>query len=334
LGTPITSAGAIGSAVKASDGKGVASHVVNAIQRASYTTGVDFSYLMQKASQESSFDPTAKASTSTATGLFQFTSQTWLHMVKDYGDQHGLSEYAAQIKKDSSGKLSVENSAARQAILALRKDPQISAVMAGELDKENAAILKKKVGGEIGRTELYLAHFLGASGASNFIKQMRSNPSAVAADVLPTAASSNHSVFYSKSGEARSLRQIYQHFAQKFDAPSSGTAYASNKKSPIGLAVADAGSLAQSSINYRIEGVAGAKDKAIEGSTSLASNYGISSFVDKQVGETMSLASLESDAVFSAMLIGQIKGHGLDPVSSYDDNADTRKKVAAYTALS
>ncbi len=44
-----------------------------AVRQASDSTGVDFSYLMAKAAQESSFDPEAKAATSSATGLYQFT---------------------------------------------------------------------------------------------------------------------------------------------------------------------------------------------------------------------------------------------------------------------
>ena len=38
--------------------------VVNAIKTASAKTGVSFSYLMEKAAAESSFDPNAKAKTS------------------------------------------------------------------------------------------------------------------------------------------------------------------------------------------------------------------------------------------------------------------------------
>ncbi len=215
--TPITAANSINALVKQGGSAGVSSHVFSAIQKASYKTGVDFSYLMTKAAQESSFDPSAKAATSSATGLFQFTTQTWLHMIKTYGESYGLGNYAAQITTDSGGRLCVNDPAARQAILALRKDPQVSAEMAGELDKENAAVLKQKVGGEIGATELYLAHFLGATGASNFINKMRANPNGVAANLLPAAAAANQSVFYSKAGQPKTLQQIYQRFAQKFD---------------------------------------------------------------------------------------------------------------------
>ncbi len=215
MGSPISIVSQIGSVVEGSEN--VSARVLHAIQSASTKTGVNFSYLMQKASQESSFDPAAKSTSSTATGLFQFTSGTWLHMIKEYGAKYGLGDYAAHITENSDGSLSIDSPAMRQAILALRKDPIVSAEMAGELDKENAAALQKKVGGTIGATELYLAHFLGAGGASKFIRNMRSNPQMAAADLMPSAASANRNVFYDKSGNARSLQQIYNHFAQKFD---------------------------------------------------------------------------------------------------------------------
>ena len=196
------------------------SSVLSAIKTAAAKTGVDFSYLMKKASQESGLNATAKSSNSSATGLFQFTSQTWLRMVKSSGAQYGLKDYASHITIDSTGTAHADASW-KQAILNLRKDPTISAEMAGELDKQNLDSLKSSVGGKLGGTDLYLAHFLGASGASDFISAMRSDPNAKAANVLPEAAAANSSVFYTASGDAKSLKDIYQHFAQKFDGGSS-----------------------------------------------------------------------------------------------------------------
>jgi hypothetical protein len=195
---------------------GVLHHVAQAIQNAAAKTGVSFAYLMNKAQQESSLDPNAKAATSSATGLFQFTSQTWLRTLKAHGTQYGLGDYAAHITTDSNG-AHVKDPVWRNAILALRKDPTVSAEMAAELDIENATALKTKVGGKIGDTELYLAHFLGAGGASDFITQLRANPHASAAQVLPDAAVANKAVFYNPDGSERSVGQIYKHFAQKFD---------------------------------------------------------------------------------------------------------------------
>jgi len=190
---------------------------MQAIKLASARTGVDFSYLVNKASQESNFDNNAKATGSSATGLFQFTRQTWLQMIKSHGAQYGLGQYANQITTDDNGVAHVSDPGMRHAILDLRKNATVSAEMSGELDKENMSALKADVGGKIGPTELYLAHFLGAGGASDFISKLRSDPHANAATVLPDAAEANPSVFYDKSGAPRSVSQIYKQFAQKFD---------------------------------------------------------------------------------------------------------------------
>ncbi len=191
--------------------------VTQAIKLASASTGVDFAYLMNKASQESSLNPAATSATSSATGLFQFVEQTWLRTVKTYGAKYGLGAAAERISIGADGVARVKDPSARKAILDLRKNPAASAGMAAELTNENKTALKAEVGGPIGSTELYLAHFLGAGGASEFLNTMRTNPNAKAAEVLPEAAAANHGVFYDKSGKARSLSQIYQRFAQKFD---------------------------------------------------------------------------------------------------------------------
>ena len=52
-------------------------------------SGVDFDYLLQTAMRESSLNPTAKAQTSSATGLFQFLESTWLQVMKD--EDHNLA---------------------------------------------------------------------------------------------------------------------------------------------------------------------------------------------------------------------------------------------------
>lgn len=210
--------------------------VVRAVQEASQKVGVSFSYLMTKAATESSFNPNARAKSSSAAGLYQFIESTWLDMVKKHGAEYGLGDMASKIARTSSGKLVVTDKAAKQDILALRNDPKVSALMAAEYAGENKAILEKSLGRAATDTDLYLAHFLGAGGACKFLKAMSGDADCSAAAVLPTAASANPAIFYSKStGEAKSLQDIYAHFAKKFegsgvstDIPTgnAGTAYA------------------------------------------------------------------------------------------------------------
>ena len=191
----------------------VPKEIYRAISNASAKTGVNFTYLMEKAAAESSFNPNAKARTSSATGLFQFIESTWLTMVKEHGAKYGLAKYADAIGDDnrvSSGKM-------RKEILNMRKDPEIASYMAAEFASGNYERLKENVGGNIGSTELYLAHFLGAGGATGFLNAMKKSPNMAAADIFPKEARANRGVFYGAGGQPRSLSQIYAMFDKKFD---------------------------------------------------------------------------------------------------------------------
>ena len=58
---------------------GIDHGIVAAIRLSSIRTGVDFSYLMKLAAAESNFEPKSKSATSSATGIYQFTRDTWLN---------------------------------------------------------------------------------------------------------------------------------------------------------------------------------------------------------------------------------------------------------------
>src|ERR1700759_1533433 len=81
--------------------------VAGAIKQAADATGTSFHYLLTTAKMESDFNPTASASTSSASGLFQFIQQTWLGTVKEAGNLLGYGKYADAIAKSSSGSYSV-----------------------------------------------------------------------------------------------------------------------------------------------------------------------------------------------------------------------------------
>lgn len=197
--------------------------VVKAIKTASAQTGVSFSYLMEKAAAESSFNPNAKAKTSSATGLFQFIESTWMDMMNKHGDKYGV---------DTNGK-------SRNEILNMRKDPALASFMAAEFASDNKAHLQQTVGGQIGNTELYFAHFMGAGGASAFLNQLKENPMAIGADIFPKAARANQGVFYDRqTGAPKTLQAIYDHFDKKF---SDGAAPATMAHKPKAGAVKGAG---------------------------------------------------------------------------------------------
>jgi transglycosylase-like protein with SLT domain len=195
----------------------VGSKVVGAIREASRVTGTGFEYLLKTAMRESSFNPNAKSSKSSATGLFQFIDQTWLATLKQSGASLGYGRYSSAIVRNSSGRYVVPNAAARRQIMSLRYDPTANAVMAGAFTKRNATRLAGALGRAPTDGELYIAHFLGQSGAVKLISAAEVAPQATAANVFPQAARANRSIFFDKQGGARSLAEVYRVLVAKHD---------------------------------------------------------------------------------------------------------------------
>jgi hypothetical protein len=185
--------------------------IVRSIRQASVSSSSDFGLLMAQAAQESSFNPDAKAATGSAAGLFQFIDSTWLDMMQRFGAKYGEGQLAAQITTDAAGKPEVSDPAARKQILALRDDPSLSASLAGEYAKLNKDEVERALGHTVGRADLYMAHFLGAGGATTFLKALETNGATTAASLLPDAAASNRGIFYDgDTGRAKSVAEIYR----------------------------------------------------------------------------------------------------------------------------
>ena len=175
--------------------------VSRAIESAARRTGVDFQYLLETARKESALDPQAKASTSSATGLYQFIDQTWLGVLKETGAAHGYAA-AADAITGGPGRYRV-GEGARDAVMALRRDPQASASMAAELTRRNADALRAALGRDPTRGELYIAHVMGASGGARLIALAEAQPQADASATFPRAAAANRAIFFSRRRAAR-----------------------------------------------------------------------------------------------------------------------------------
>ena len=183
--------------------------VLAALHQASAATGSDFQFLLGTAMRESGLKPQAKSSTSSATGLFQFVEQTWLGLVKQHGAQYGLGSYAGAISKGPDGRYTAASQTDRQAILALRNSPQVSALMEGEYVKQARSSLESSLGRNVCNGELYAAHFLGPESACRLIRLTQSQPQASAPTEFPQAANANKAVFYHADGSAKSVREVY-----------------------------------------------------------------------------------------------------------------------------
>jgi tape measure domain-containing protein len=110
---------------------------------------------------ESGGNPSARNPESSATGLGQFVTRTWLELFKKHFPDRAAGMTDAMI-------------------LALREDAAISRDMVGLYLRENAKILQR-MGVQLTDANLYLAHFLGPGGATALL---RSAPGTKANDVL------------------------------------------------------------------------------------------------------------------------------------------------------
>ena len=113
---------------------------------------------------ESAGNARAKNSRSSATGLGQFISSTWVRMMKTY-------------RPDLVDSLSPQD------LLDLRFDPGLSREMVKNLARENESYLRSK-GHAISAGRLYLAHFLGPAGAN---VALRANPETSVLDAMGAA---------------------------------------------------------------------------------------------------------------------------------------------------
>lgn len=179
--------------------------IVDAITRAADASGADPVYMMALADKESSFIPHNRAATSSAEGLYQFIAGTWLEAVRSFGAKYGYSAEAAAIET-TGGQLSVPDEEMREHILGLRRNPYISALMAGELKMRDTATLEGKLGRKISRSEFYLSHFFGVDRARKFMSLLDGKPKQSASRVFPAAAKANKALFYQQNG--RKTRQL------------------------------------------------------------------------------------------------------------------------------
>lgn len=193
--------------------------LVETILRAAAVTGVDPVYMMALADKESSFSPTVRARTSSAEGLFQFVTKTWLSVVREHGPKHGLDAEAAAITV-VDGDLTIADDAARERILGLRRDPYLSALMAAEMLKCDRSKIERRIGRDLTRAEFYLAHFLGVESAGRFVEVLGGKPKQSARRVFPQAARANRTLFFTRHGRKMrdlTVAEVYARIDQMID---------------------------------------------------------------------------------------------------------------------
>ena len=150
-------------------------------------------YMKTVAMLESGGDPNAKAGTnngvySSAGGLFQFLE----------------SSYEGVTGRKGSG--------------AERFDPAKATEAMQKLTMMNKGQMEKGLGREVSGEDLYMGHFLGAGGATKFLKAKDQDPNQSAAKFDPTAAASNKSIYYDQknNNRERSVAEVHSLMTEKY----------------------------------------------------------------------------------------------------------------------
>lgn len=144
-------------------------------------------YFDKLAFVESSNNPKAKAKTSSAAGLYQFTEETWTEYTKKMGKSYTLDD---------------------------RYDPKKAREVVEFKTNDIVTRLKPVLGRDLNDTEKYLGHFLGISGAR---KMLAAAPNArVDTVVSPRALEANKAIFLNKEGKPKTVLEVYEHFKGKF----------------------------------------------------------------------------------------------------------------------
>jgi hypothetical protein len=129
--------------------------------------------------------------------------------VRRHGGDHGLFAQATALRNGA-------NAQTRREILALRSDPELSARMAGELARENAATLQARLGRPPCAGELYAAHVMGPNGALRLIEAAQQGAQSAAA-LFPREAAANRGLFYA-NGEPRTAQALLDRLQLDADA--------------------------------------------------------------------------------------------------------------------
>lgn len=153
-------------------------------------TGIDSGTLGTIAMIESSMNPQAAASSSSAKGLYQFINSTWRDEMGKHGSKYGIPADVSPL------------------------DPAANALLGAEYLKSSQKAASRATKREPTVTDIYMGHFLGLGGMRKFFKKMQENPNRIAAKDFSAAAKANPRIF-AKNGRALSYREVYTAIGRK-----------------------------------------------------------------------------------------------------------------------
>lgn len=185
-------------------------------------------YYLAKAAQESAFVRDARAGTSSAKGIFQFIDSTW---------KTELGKFAKKRLNEGREIMDDNNAFGQQAVDAANRNGSQSSMirdfvdtyskgnlryhrvlqteLAHQYSEANIPAIKRILGKDPGNAGRYATHFLGPTGAKNFYTALKAAPNAKASTVNPSAARANKSIYYDRSGRAKTVQEVQNFFERK-----------------------------------------------------------------------------------------------------------------------
>ena len=161
------------------------------IESISRANGFDTQYLLVVAAHESGFQPNAKNSEGSASGLYQYIDQTWQGKLQQYAGVYHLSQNASPF------------------------DIKASTLVAGA-SVESDAQMMGQIKSPVTYLDTYLIHFFGTGAGPQFMHAMLKNPNTVSTNLFSQQAQWNPEFFYDGS-QALSLKGTYEAIGASFD---------------------------------------------------------------------------------------------------------------------
>ena len=204
--------------------KGQDGAVISNLYKASIKSGVDFELLLVKAILESDLGRFKEARHSSARGVFQYIEPTWLVLIKRYGKQIGYPEYARAVSVSKRSGIPYFKGPAkylRPEILALRYDPEASALIKAYQIKEETDVIRSfKRSKKVTATDHYIAHMMGLALAKELYDLKYKNSVIAVARLnkpeMREAAKLNRLFFYDGK-RALTATAVYRKFEQRIN---------------------------------------------------------------------------------------------------------------------
>lgn len=164
---------------------------------------------------ESGFDPVAKNPKSSATGVFQITTPTLRGLIMRQGKTMGYGDYVKYVGFADS-KTYWRDQGVGDRLEDMRNVPKHSARWAARLHVDNANRITNQIGRSLEPAEYYVAHFMGASMAPIFLRNIVRKPSATLdRDTWGSQIDSNPTIFKNDDGSVRTYAQVMNWFEEK-----------------------------------------------------------------------------------------------------------------------